>query len=147
VDTDNDSVGEKLRRLREARNADRQSSPPFPIALGEANPHGEAWLIDDQVAVRGALCLPGDYQIKTVRQVKSPKDEIHALRKQSNRAEDPMTDVLEDIARGLDHSRCMHARETGFDGLLQEVRTELAPCISSCGDQCKCGDACTGGGQ
>ena len=48
---------DRLKRLREARDDDRMQKPPFPTAFGEANPHGEAWLLDDPQAIREALRL------------------------------------------------------------------------------------------
>jgi hypothetical protein len=42
VDTDTDPQRRKFRALVEGREKDRQVYPDFPIAFGEANPHGEA---------------------------------------------------------------------------------------------------------
>jgi hypothetical protein len=142
VDRDKDPRRTKLAELLKARDEDRAASPPFPVALGEADPHGEAWLLDDPVAVRRGLGLDGNAKVPTVRHTNSPKETIEHLRRQSGRAEDPILDVLADIAAAVDPARYAHAKETGFHGLEKEVKHELGPVASRCGDQCRCGDAC-----
>ena len=52
--------------LREARERDRMERPPFPTAFGEADPHGEAWLLDDPTAIRDALELDPEVEIPTL---------------------------------------------------------------------------------
>jgi hypothetical protein len=142
VDTDKDDRGEKRRELRLGRDDDRSRYPDYPIALGEAKPHGEAWLLADAVAVRQALGLGLDVHIPTVRQTKSPKETWEELRLQGDRAEDNICDVLAAIARLVDPSRCPHARVTGLQELQAEVRRELGPPAGRCGEGCRCGDAC-----
>jgi hypothetical protein len=142
VDKDKEARRQKLRELLKARDDDRASSPAFPTALGEAAPHGEAWLLDDPVAVRRAFGLESDYQVPNVVKVNSPKDTLEELKRHSNRAEDPILEILTDIAKLVDPTRCVHAKETGFHGLLEEVRRELAPVTSQCGEECRCGDVC-----
>jgi hypothetical protein len=124
VDTDKDPRRRKLGELKKARKEDRASSPPFPLALGEANPHGEAWLLDDRSAVAEVLAMKAD-DVPNVRKVKSPKEILHALWKQSERSEDSIMDLLAEIAARVDPDRCVHANETGFRGLMREVHKEL----------------------
>lgn len=57
VDRDKEKKGKRLQKLKTAREHDRENLPPFPTALGEANPHGEAWILDDAVAIRQTLQL------------------------------------------------------------------------------------------
>jgi hypothetical protein len=142
VDRDKDPRRRKLKELLVARDEDRISSPAFPTALGEADPHGEAWLLDDPVAVRRALRLAGDATIPTVRHTNRPKDALEDLRRQSGRAEDSILEVLADIAELVDPARCVHAKETGFHALAEEVRREFGPVASQCDEQCRCGDVC-----
>ena len=141
VDRDVHPRRTKLKELLQARDEDRQENPPFPVALGEAEPHGEAWLLDDPVAVCRGLGLDPQIKIPNVRNTKSPKQEIEALRKQSGREEDILV-ILADIASHVDPSRYQHAKETGFHGLEREVRHELGPVSAGCGKECRCGDAC-----
>jgi len=131
VDTDRDRDQRRLRELREARTLDRSKSPAFPTALGQANPHGEAWLLDDPVAVRQALNLADTAVIVNVRRTKNPKAELESLKKASNRTEHEILDILADIARKVQHARCVHAKETGFHALVEEVLGELRPIASA----------------
>lgn len=142
VDSDKDPKREKLHKLVRARDEMRDSSSVFPIALGEATPHGEAWLLDDPIATRKALGLPATFQIPSVVKTKNPKQELEDLKKQSQRIDDRILEVLEDIAKQFDASRCVHAKETGFHGLQEEVVRELKPLADGCGPECRCGDAC-----
>ena len=48
VDSDESGRSGRLNQLRDGRDEDRQSAPPFPTSLGEAIPHLEAWLLDDE---------------------------------------------------------------------------------------------------
>ena len=63
IDQDRSAGRERLRSLEAARVRDRQTDPPLPAALGCADPHAEAWLLDDPVAVRSVLRLPGDARV------------------------------------------------------------------------------------
>jgi hypothetical protein len=131
VDQDRSRGKERLRSLEAARTKDREAAAPMPTALGCADPHAEAWLLDDAVAVREALRLERDTPIPTVRKVQSPKNEIAALHARSPRNSDPIRAILVEIARKLDPDRCQHARETGFAHFTKEVKTEIAPLARS----------------
>jgi hypothetical protein len=142
VDTDTDPKRKKLRQLCEAREEERACAPAFPMALGEAHPHAEAWLLDDRVAVGWALGLKAD-NVPNVRKIDSPKQELEKLKKRSPRAGDHILQVLSAIAQLVEPSRCDHARETGFHGLVVEVRQELGVLVHQCREECTCGDACS----
>ncbi|MCH7885708.1 MAG: hypothetical protein IIC01_10715, partial [Planctomycetes bacterium] len=45
VDRDAEEPRSRLAKLQEGRDLDRREDPALPTALGEANPHGEAWLL------------------------------------------------------------------------------------------------------
>ena len=125
VDADRDRRGSRLQELCCAREEDRASSPHLPVALGQAKPHLDAWLLDDAVAVRGALGVAKDLRIPTVRQEKSPKETLKNLLSQSPRSGERPLEVWPDIAQRLEPPRCQHANETGFAKFIDEVRTEL----------------------
>ncbi len=129
LDTDREEKGRRLRQMQGARDADRENHSPMPTALGEATPHGEAWLLDDPVAVRIALNLAKDAPIPTVRKPADPKGMLHALLGQSPRKADRPLDVWANIARNIDQSRCTHAESTGFRSFVEEVQTELGPLV------------------
>lgn len=129
VDADKAPKRQRLRELHAGREADRASAPPFPTALGEAVPHGEAWLLDDPVAVKRALQLAADVEIPTVRQTKDPKGALQALIEQSEIDADELLLILAGIARELHPSRCRHDNETGFNKFANEVRRELGPLV------------------
>jgi len=129
VDRDKETSGDRLKKLKQGRTDDRQKLLDFPTALGEAAPHGEAWLLDDPVAVQTALRLPTDVMIVNVRKTKDPKGEIEALRQASPRRDEGTLDLLRDIARVVDSSRCRHANETGFDDFAKEIRSEFRDLI------------------
>jgi hypothetical protein len=57
ADEDRSKGGQRCRKLIRARKELRQRSAPFPTALGCPKPHLEAWLLDDEVAVRTAMNL------------------------------------------------------------------------------------------
>ena len=143
VDTDKDRRREKLRALREGRDEELASSPPFPTVLGEATPHAEAWLQDDRVAVARALGVKAE-DVPNIAKTPSPKDALEALRKQGVLADAHIMDVLRAIARQVDPSRCEHAKHTGFHGFCEEVRRELRPHVDKCDEECRCGEECGG---
>jgi len=144
VDADTDPRRQKLKALCSARDEERQSAPAFPTAIGEANVHAEAWLLDDQVAVRQGLHLAGGHPIPNVLRVNSPKEELEQLRRESDRGEDSIIAVLTDIAKLVEpsSSRCPHWKETGLHRFTEEVRQELGPLAKKCGPDCPRGDAC-----
>ncbi len=129
VDRDMDSRRRRLGQLRKGLEKDRKTHPPIPTALGEAVPHGEAWLLDDSVAVRDVLGLPASVKIPAVGKV-DPKDMLDGLISESSFASDHMT-ALRDIARAVDISRCKGAKKTGLAAFAKEVKSELGPLVAS----------------
>jgi hypothetical protein len=127
VDQDNSPSGDRLRVLAAARREDREKAAPLPTALGCANPHAEAWLLDDEVAIRSVLHLTQATVIPTVRKASYPKDTIGELHAGSSRADEPIRTILAELAQALVASRCQHTRETGFDAFTKDVRDEIGP--------------------
>ncbi len=129
VDRDRSPGRDRLRSLEAARTKDREVHPPLPTAIGCADPHAEAWLLADAVAVREAMRLEGNHPVPNVRKVADPKRALNDLHAASPRAQDPALQILADIARGLDPGRCSHRAETGFDRFVGEVRREIGPLL------------------
>jgi hypothetical protein len=126
VDRDKADRLDRLRALHEGRELHRRKYAPFPTACGEAVPHGDAWLLDDPVAVRQALGLAVEVVVLSFRKAKSPKEEIDSLISQSERCGDmSKMEVLAEIALRVDHGRFAHSNETGFRAFLAEVRQEF----------------------
>lgn len=131
VDSDKEPKGKRLRSLQKGRISDREKRPPLPTALGEAVPHGEAWLFDDPAAVRTTLRLSDDLEIPTLRETRDPKKMLNKLCKQSPRAQDPPPEVLAEIAKCVDPARCSHAKQSGFLAFTKEVHSELGSLLQS----------------
>lgn len=127
VDADGPKRGEKLSQLKLARDADRSRAAPLPTALGEAVPHNEAWLLDDEKAVRTALGLPPDTPVPTVRPAAYQKTELEALHRSSPRCNEPPLEVWAQIAAHVHEERCNHRKDTGFEAFAAEVRSEIGP--------------------
>lgn len=127
VDRDTSRGRDRLRELQAARDRDREKHAPLPTAVGVADPHAEAWLLDDPVAVRTTLRLPADALIPTVREVESPKNEIARLHRDSPRCDEPVRTILIETAQALSPDRCQHDRETGFAHFVADVRHEIGP--------------------
>jgi hypothetical protein len=126
ADRDKAAGRERLKELQRAREQERAKGTELPIALGEAVPHPDAWLLDDPVAVRQGLSLPADCAIPTVRKVASPKDTLNAPIAKNPDSDDTMTS-LSDIARHWRLDRCCHQKETGLAAFFEDVHRELGP--------------------
>ncbi|MFO0959424.1 MAG: hypothetical protein U0800_18650 [Isosphaeraceae bacterium] len=123
---DADKMPQRLAELKAGRADHRSKNAPYPAALGQANPHGEAWLLDDRTAIIRAWGLPPDTEIPTIRHCdRNPKRVIESLFALTGRYD--QNDGLAEIARLLDSNRCVHKKETGFAQFLDEVRDELGP--------------------
>jgi len=59
VDRDTSRGRDRLRELQAARTKDREKYAPLPTALGVADPHAEAWLLDDPVGRADGAPTPG----------------------------------------------------------------------------------------
>jgi hypothetical protein len=126
VDADRSGL-RRLRELQVARERDRAKSPAFPTVLGCAVPHGEAWLLDDPVAVRRELTLPPEADVPAASKVTSPKKTLEDLLAQSPRRDEKPRTAWCDIASALEPNRCAHAADTGFRDFVREVHNELSP--------------------
>lgn len=102
---------------------------------------GEAWLLDDPVAVRRGLGLSNDFQVPNIRDVKSPKETLEELRKESELPFDSILDVQR-IVGHVDFTRYLHSDETGFKAFEKDVKHSLKSVAATCGDSGRCGDAC-----
>lgn len=129
VDRDADKPRRRLNQLRAGLNKDREGQATIPAALGEAVPHGDAWLLDDSAAVRQVLDLAPETNIPTVRESENPKGVLDRLISDSSRDTDRMK-TLREIARVVDVGRCTSPRRTGFEAFVGEVRDELGPLVA-----------------
>jgi hypothetical protein len=125
VDRDRDKKLVRLRELQAERRRARDSGRLIPIALGEAAPHGEAWLLDDARAVRNALGLEDDVNIPNVRSTSNPKAALDKLIKDSGHVAESSIDALSEIAQRLDPERCFHRDDTGLAAFITDVRNEF----------------------
>ncbi len=125
--TDQDTVGAaKLSELQEARAGDREVNPPLPTALAVPNPHFEAWLLDDKVAVQEVYGIPTE-RIPNVDEVDNPKAELSALFRSSELADagDTEFETLKSISSRLDPTRCQHKQPTGLRAFLRDLKDEF----------------------
>jgi hypothetical protein len=127
IDADKNRRRQRLRQIKQAREADRSLFAPLPTALGEAKPHSEAWLLDDPVAVREGLGLSKDHVVPNALNTTSPKTMLEELHAASERRNQRPLDVWPAIAANLDVSRCAHSKQTGFAPFVEELRAELGP--------------------
>lgn len=128
LDRDRSPAGRKMKALMEYRTELRREFPPFPMAFGCAIPHGEAWLLADQTAVRGVLRLEESTPIPSVRSG-SPKESLESLWRGSARSAERPLEVWAEIATALDPDRCSHQKETGFRAFVKDVRREIGPLV------------------
>ena len=122
---DEDTIPGRLAQLEQARAADRERAPPFPLAIGQARPHGEAWLLDDAVAVRAGLGLDASTQVPAPQQCKEPKRELEALHARSRSAGERYRESFARIAALVEVARCAQRERTGFGEFAEDVRREL----------------------
>lgn len=125
----------RLQDVMKGRDAirNRAGQSHIPIALGEARPHGEAWLLADQQAVKDALEFPPDEQLAVANEiVKDPKAVLQGLlRGRFSGRFDTMLAAYEEVARNVALDRCQRAKETGLEEFAEEVRRELGPLFSA----------------
>ncbi|MAE72315.1 MAG: hypothetical protein CME06_17835 [Gemmatimonadetes bacterium] len=126
VDADRAKPAKRLAELRKGRDRHRERSTPFPTAVGVADPHGEAWLLDDRQAIRSVLGLPESARIPTVVQARrDAKGALQAVIDESERAGDRVMELIGNVAAQVDPRRCVHADRTGFGPFAKDVRDEL----------------------
>ncbi|MFO0839808.1 MAG: hypothetical protein U1D55_14955 [Phycisphaerae bacterium] len=121
IDRDRAPPSERLSQMRSGITAPSR----LPAALGEADPHAEAWLLDDPRAVRDGLDLPADTPLNNVRKC-VPKAELNALCEPVARERGcTHLQLLKEIARRVQINRCNHPSETGLQAFHNEVRSNL----------------------
>jgi hypothetical protein len=130
VDSDSRHSGRHLPKLMKARTDARSTGDSTPVALGEAIPHLEAWLLDDPVAVRTALGFTSDVEIKSPTKINSPKEELQMLCSSCPMGQTAI-EILAQVASLLSMERCNHAQQTGFEKFAAEVEQELRPLCKS----------------
>ena len=74
LDADKEKKGKRLAQMRKGRDTHRASNTPLPTALGEAVPHGEAWLPQDPIAVREGM---NENVSRLIGNQPSHKEDIH----------------------------------------------------------------------
>lgn len=128
VDRDKTPAKSRLKILKDARNESRAAGQTIPIALGEANPHGEAWLTADPTAVRDALGLSSEMVLSTGL---SPKDELTRLWRERASAvrHFSATDALAEISKRVDVKVVATVSDSGFDEFADEVCEEIGPLV------------------
>lgn len=126
VDRDNDSRGNRIKALKTGRD-EAKEAVYVPTAVGEAIPHGEAWLLSDADAVKQGLNLSAQAQVLSPKKTNNPKEALSELHQNSPRSGDPSIEVLTDIARHMDPSRCRERKATGFKAFCGEVEAEIGP--------------------
>ncbi len=125
LDTDTAKHRARLKELQGGREQDRAANAKISTALGEATPHGEAWVLDDAMAVQAGLRLSPEATIPTTKDSPNPKKTLHGLFKRSPRADEPFKTVLADLARRIDPGRYAYPKETGYRAFATDVRTEF----------------------
>lgn len=100
VDADK-SGPERIAQMRAARERDRSKNLPLPVALGCAEPDGEAWLLDDPAAVRQTLGLPENHSLLNVRKTNDPKAALEAAMRISAHGEIRPLVLMRAIAQSL----------------------------------------------
>ena len=125
VDRDTAPKNTRLNELHEVRGSDRERHPHLSTALGEADPHVEAWLLDDAKAVRSALGLPTTTKIPPSSKFENPKRELDRLIDESNRKGDERMGVLADIGKSIMRERCLSRDRTGFQDFIDDICAEF----------------------
>lgn len=123
ADQDKTSRNERRNALMEARQNLADEGYPLPVAVGVANPHVDAWLLDDAAAVRTGLNLPVESAIPSAGKMKYPKDNLDELIQQSDFEE--VSKALESISAQVQEARCQNADKTGFRDFATDCRREL----------------------
>jgi len=128
VDADREGRS-RIGKLRDERRSLREKEGEYPVALGCANPHLEAWLLDDAVAVRTGLSLDAETLVPNLRDCPSPKGTLKELHRASSRRGERPLDVWPDIARALARNRCPHGVQTGLDAFAEDLLDQMRPLL------------------
>ena len=116
----------KYKALKAAREKSRSNSSltPLPTAIGEPKPHIEAWLLDDEKAVRTVLKLQPTDEIPHPVKCGSPKAELNRLYDSSGRSDADKLLYLEELAAEFDKARCRQGKHTGFNAFCDDLESE-----------------------
>ena len=103
--------------------------------IGEAIPHFEAWLLDDERAVKLVLDVPAADQIPRPDRCESPKVELEGLIEAAAREGRDGTggewsdrdEAKAAIARRISPARCRRRKHTGFADFLTDLSEEFGP--------------------
>lgn len=134
LDSDKAKKGSRLAQLQRARNELVEKGKDLPMALGEATPHGEAWLLDDAVAVQRGLGLSSETPVPNPASVSSAKHALEELMDESPRRAEGFLMVWAAIAREVRLNRCRDAQATGYESFVGEVRRHIAPLFGTASD-------------
>ncbi|MBI3819173.1 MAG: hypothetical protein HY286_10815 [Planctomycetes bacterium] len=126
VDRDRDADGARVRELRSTRTDARLQAIRVPLAIGEAIPHGEAWLLPDRHVVAGVFEVdPAEVNIKA----KSPKDELQRLGEKKITKE-KFSDRLETLAKKVRVHVIADRSDNGFAEFAEDIKKELGSLFS-----------------
>lgn len=123
LDRDTAPGGDRLRQARRglAEDRARPERVVVPVALGEAAPHFEAWLLDDGNAVKLCLNIAATETIPRVDKCRSPKLEFERLIADQGLDRDPLKTK---VAWSLQVVRCRREKQTGFAAFRLELEQE-----------------------
>jgi hypothetical protein len=124
VDQDKDRKKTRIIELKEAREVERHQG--IPTSVGQAIPHGEAWLIDDHEAVKKGLGLPADAQIPSVKKPGNPKSALNDVHQQHKGDLQSRKDAYACIAKNVRLSRCRFPEKTGFKEFVEDLMKEFS---------------------
>lgn len=125
ADRDKDRHRQRQRDLQQGRDDHRAQHPQYPTVVAVADPHVEAWLLNDPKAVREGIGLSSAVDIPNVLKAGSPKDALDQLIHCHGQSEENSKTVLGRIAALIQVERCNHARDTGLADFHNEVNAEL----------------------
>ncbi|MGE0434079.1 MAG: hypothetical protein AB7K09_04705 [Planctomycetota bacterium] len=128
VDCDAEDRGVRLAELDAGREHARETRP-IPIAIGEARPNADAWLLDDAEAVKTALGLSAQHKVPAVG--RNCKETIDQLRDEAGQTD---TASLTAIARLVEERRSRDPKSTGFAAFADDVRRVLGPLMEPAAD-------------
>ncbi len=127
LDSDKSKKGSRRKELQQGRESLAAKGENLPMALGEASPHGEAWLLDDNVAVQRALELSPETKIPNPGKVSNAKQALEELLALSPRRTERPLEIWEAVAAEVRLDRCRNASATGFEAFVDEVNRHIAP--------------------
>ncbi len=98
----------------------------MPTALGQAIPHGEAWLLDDAEAVKKVLGLAAMEKVPGVKNKRGAKALLEEMLARSPRKGERPTEVWRELAGTIREKRCRAPRATGFAAFAADLRREFS---------------------